>query len=249
MHDHNYFYRKNCIFLQKLDKVELETINKPEKGAKTMYDFLEERENSYRSIIRQMKLPTFLNFLPKNLRGNPYHNSHHAYSVAVNSYEFGKNEGLDEDLLLSAFVAGATHDLGYLKPSLEQANIINAIKFFTHTAEQLYFTTEQLNYGTLLIENTMNTGKPKDYSSFETDAWIVHDADLGVWFDIEHDEASYLCEGLSAETGTPVDLHSTYLFLQSHGMGTITGKNKLKSFVQKYNTGVLNEKWTSPEVL
>lgn len=249
MHDYNYIYRKSCTFFRKLGKVELETIIETEKGAKTMYDFLEERENSYRSIVRQAGLPAFLNFLPKNLRGNPYHNSHHAYSVAVNSYKFGKNEGLDEDHLISAFVAGITHDLGYLKPALEQANIINAIKFFNHTAEQLYFTTEQLNYGTLLIENTMNTGTPKDYSSFDSDAWIVHDADLGVWFDIEHDEASYLCEGLSVETETSVDLHLTYLFLQNHGMGTITGKNKLESFVQNYATGVLSDKWTSPELV
>lgn len=214
-----------------------------------MHDFLEEREQKYRSIVKTLELPSFLNFLPKNLRGNPYHNSHHAYSVAVNTYEFGKTEGLDSDHLVASFVAGATHDLGYLKPSLEPANILNAINHFHYIAEQLYFTTEQRNYGILLIENTANTGKPKKFSLSPTDAWIVHDADLGVWFDIEHDEASYLCDGLSKEIGEPVDLHSTYKFLKNHGMGTISGKNKMESFSQMYLSGHLGELWTSPEML
>lgn len=214
-----------------------------------MYDFLEKREQKYRSIVKTLELPYFLNSLPKTLRGAPYHNSHHAYSVAVNTYQLGKSEGLEDELLLASFVAGATHDIGYLNPSLETANIINAIRFFHHTAEQLYFTTEQRNYGTLLIENTTNTGEPKDYSLHSPDAWVVHDADLGVWFDIQSDEAQYLCDGLTKETGSPIDLHSTYNFLKAHGMGTMSGKNKLESFSQMYVDGELKKLWTAPEIV
>lgn len=197
-----------------------------------MYEFLEDRAQEYYNITKQLKLPEFINQLPTMLQGNPYHNSHHLYTVAINSYKLGKNEALSHEALTTAFIAGATHDLGYISPHREPENIDNAITYFQHTATQLGFNNKQKQFGEQLIRNTQNTPKPKQYTAQHTDMWIVHDADLSVWFNITPEEAYYLCQGLEKEQHTNINLESTLNFLTHKGMGTYTGQANLEKFQQ-----------------
>lgn len=208
-----------------------------------MFEFLESREESYNLLVDAFNFPPFVKELPLTLLGNPYHNSHHLRSVALNAYSIGTSEGLNYEQLRTAFLAGACHDLSYLGPDREPENIELAVKDFMHIADIAGLDIEHTRYGELLIRNTESTSVPKQFEEHHADMWVVHDADLAVWFNVSPEEASYLCNGIEKEMGLPTGLYSTKSFLNNHGMGTITGQNLLDDFNNQCLTTDRNALW------
>ena len=197
-----------------------------------MYEFLDAREQEFRKIVAHLSLPDFVSALPYQLLGNAYHNSHHLRSVAINAYHIAKSEGCENDIAMIAFLAGISHDMGYINPAHEAANIIVAQRHFSTLCQQLYILHPLEEVGQAMIRNTINDGKPKDFTAGKSDDWIVYDSDLSVWFNIEQDEMQYLLEGLSKEMNITATVESTKDFLSHAGFGTITGQKKLEEFLQ-----------------
>lgn len=202
-----------------------------------MFDFLEERENEYNAVVDKLQLPEFVKNLPYTLLGKPYHNSHHIRSVALKAHFIGKEEGLSDENLTVAFVAGICHDLQYVDHHQEYQNIQNAIDTFNDTAVLLNFTQDQIHYGRGLILNT-DSSIDKEYDGSPSDQWIVHDADMAIWVGIGREEAEYLYQGIENELCIPTCPESTLAFLNHESMGTYTGKKMLAKFnaESKYGT-------------
>ncbi len=209
-----------------------------------MYEFLELREQEFISICQRLSLPKSIQKVPSTQRGFPYHNSHHLATVAINSYYIGVSEGLSEDKLRTAFIAGLYHDVSYVHHTLEDLNIKNSMKAFEDISIQLSIGPKLCKYGLRLINNT-HSQKPKDYSQGHTDDWIVHDADLSIWFNAIQEEGLYLCDGIEKELGVQTNIHTTKAFLTKNGMATITGKMWLKDFIKKSINTSNDERWIS----
>lgn len=209
-----------------------------------MFDFLETREQEFITICTKLELPHSIHKIPASQRGFPYHNSHHLATVAINSYHMGMSEGLAEGKLRAAFLAGLYHDVSYVHHSLENLNIKNSMNSFADMSFQLNMESKLRDYGLRLITNT-HSQLPKDYTKGHTDDWIVHDADLSIWFNAVQEEGLYLCDGIEKELGIPTNIHTTKEFLSKTGMATVTGKIWLEDFIKKSINTSNDARWIS----
>lgn len=203
------------------------------------YHFLEAREQEYFTLIRELNAPEFLKNAPYQLLGKPYHNSHHLRSVAVKSSIIGHKEGLSPEERRLNFIAAVFHDLEYLHHSREEENIGRAINSLIANKYSLDINDSECDKIIRSIENTKNIGE-KDFTRGHTDEWILHDADLSIWFNIENDELKYLFNGISEELGINTDLYTTKEFLNKHGFATLSGQQMLEEFNEQVVIAKIN---------